>query len=84
MDSAGVAGTFVSNRDRAVALYDERFYRMWEFYLAACEAAFYYDGLFVFQMQLSLKAGAVPCRRDYIAHTEQKLRHCEKKWPALV
>jgi cyclopropane-fatty-acyl-phospholipid synthase len=64
---------FMSNRDRAVELYDERFCRMWEFYLAASQTGFEYDNLFVFQMQLARRHAAVPMRRDYIAAAEAKL-----------
>ena len=61
---------FMANRARAAALYDERFCRMWEFYLAACEAAFRRNGLVVFQIQLSKRFEAVPLTRDYIAARE--------------
>lgn len=57
---------FTENRQILAALYDERFCRMWEFYLAACEAAFRYTGLVVFQIQLSKRIDAVPLTRDYI------------------
>ena len=60
----------MANRARAAALYDERFCRMWEFYLAACEAAFRRNGLVVFQIQLSKRFEAVPLTRDYIAARE--------------
>jgi cyclopropane-fatty-acyl-phospholipid synthase len=64
---------FLANRDRAIALYDERFARMWEFYLAACEARFRYSGLVVFQIQLSKRIDAVPLTRDYIQEYEREL-----------
>ncbi|MCW5725421.1 MAG: class I SAM-dependent methyltransferase [Maricaulaceae bacterium] len=57
---------FVKNRDKAVALYDERFFRMWEFYLAGSEAGFRDGPLAVFQFQLARRHGAVPVTRDYI------------------
>lgn len=62
---------FMANRDRAVALYDERFCRMWEYYLAYCEASFRESFLVVFQLQLSRRADAVPLTRDYIAAAER-------------
>jgi cyclopropane-fatty-acyl-phospholipid synthase len=62
---------FKARREEAVRLYDERFYRMWEFYLAACEMSFRYDGLMVFQIQLAKRIGAVPLTRDYISAYEQ-------------
>ena len=57
---------FVSNRDRARAMYDERFCRMWEFYLTACEVGFLSKELNVFQLQLAKDLDAVPETRDYI------------------
>ena len=63
---------FLANRDRVTAIYDERFCRMWEFYLAGCEAAFRHTGLVVFQIQLSKRIDAVPLTRDYIAARERE------------
>jgi cyclopropane-fatty-acyl-phospholipid synthase len=57
---------FMSNRDHLAAVYDERFCRMWEFYLAGCEAGFRCSGLVVFQIQLSKRIDAVPLTREYI------------------
>jgi cyclopropane-fatty-acyl-phospholipid synthase len=59
---------FQANRDKvkAMAGYDERFCRMWEFYLAGCEVAFRYMGQMVFQMQITRDQHAVPLTRDYI------------------
>jgi len=54
---------FSANRVQVAALYDERFCRMWEFYLAACEASFRYSGLVVFQIQLTRKSGVLPLIR---------------------
>ncbi|HUL08832.1 MAG TPA: cyclopropane-fatty-acyl-phospholipid synthase family protein, partial [Candidatus Acidoferrum sp.] len=62
---------FEGNRDRIRALYDERFCRMWEFYLAGCEIAFLHLGQMVFQMQLSRRLETVPLTRDYIAEFER-------------
>ncbi len=61
---------FVSNRDRACAMYDERFCRMWEFYLTACEVGFLSKELNVFQIQLAKDLDAVPETRDYIHEFE--------------
>lgn len=69
---------FVANWDKAVALYDERFCRMWEFYLASSEAAFRHDRLFIFQLQLARHQDAVPFRRDYIEEAEAALRRQEQ------
>lgn len=49
-----------------VALYDERFYRMWEFYLGGAINAFRFDDHVVFQLQLSRKRDAVPITREYL------------------
>ena len=61
---------FAANRDRARALYDERFCRMWEFYLAASEASFRHMGNVVFQLQLAKRQDAVPLTRDYVTAWE--------------
>jgi cyclopropane-fatty-acyl-phospholipid synthase len=68
---------FLSRRAEAAAVLDERFCRMWEFYLAAGEAGFRYGGLMVFQIQLAKVVGAVPRTRDYISAEEERLRQRE-------
>ena len=62
---------FLAARDRVIALYDERFCRMWEFYLAASEIAFRHQGHVVYQIQLSRKVDAVPLTRDYMFDFER-------------
>ena len=62
---------FVSNWDRARSMYDERFCRMWEFYLTACEVGFLNNIMTVFQIQLAKDPGAVPETRDYIHEFEE-------------
>ncbi len=57
---------FLVNRQDAAALYDERFCRMWEFYLAGFEAAFRFDDLVVFQFQLAKRLDTVPRTRNYL------------------
>lgn len=57
---------FQANRDHARDLFDERFCRMWEYYLAACEMMFRNGDLMVFQLQLTRKRDAVPLTRDYL------------------
>ena len=74
---------FLARREEALALYDERFCRMWEFYLAACEGAFRHGGLMVFQIQLAKRQDAVPLTRDYIAAREATLRATEDQRPAI-
>jgi cyclopropane-fatty-acyl-phospholipid synthase len=61
---------FARNRDAIAAIYDERFCRMWEFYLVACELAFRHQAHFVWQAQLAHRQDAVPLTRDYIAEAE--------------
>ncbi len=57
---------FLERRGEARAMYDERFCRMWEFYLACSEVAFRELGHMVFQLQLTKKQTAVPLSRDYL------------------
>lgn len=57
---------FDAHRDAAAALYDERFCRMWEFYLAAVELGFLNGSNMVFQLLLSTQRAAVPIVRDYM------------------
>jgi cyclopropane-fatty-acyl-phospholipid synthase len=61
---------FQENRDKIMELYDERFCRMWEFYLQGCEAAFRWMNQMVFQIQITKRQDAVPLTRDYIAAWE--------------
>ena len=65
---------FMARRDEAAALYDERFCRMWEFYLAGSEACFRLGQHVNCQFQLAKKVGVVPMTRSYIAAREQALR----------
>jgi cyclopropane-fatty-acyl-phospholipid synthase len=61
---------FARNRDAIAAIYDERFCRMWEFYLVGSELAFRHQGHFVWQAQLAHRQDVVPLTRDYIAEAE--------------
>jgi cyclopropane-fatty-acyl-phospholipid synthase len=63
---------FMARREEAVALYDERFARMWEFYLAASEAAFRYQDLVVFQIQIAKNKLSVPRTRNYITDFDRR------------
>ncbi len=75
---------FLAHREDAARFYDERFVRMWEFYLAASEMAFSKQNTMVFQIQLSKRQGIVPITRDYIAQEEARLRAAEaSKGPPL-
>ncbi|MGE0668525.1 MAG: class I SAM-dependent methyltransferase [Sphingomonadales bacterium] len=57
---------FQRNREKVKALYDERFCRMFELFLAGCVGSFHWGGLVVFQMQLGRKVDSVPLTRDYL------------------
>lgn len=70
---------FMLNRDKAKAIYDERFCRMWEFYLAGSEAAFRWQNMMVFQIQLAHKQDAVPLTRNYIEQEEKRLKRLETR-----
>lgn len=59
---------FLANRDEIKERKGERFCRMWEFYLAACESAFKDADLVVFQFQLAKQHGVIPVTRDYLYH----------------
>lgn len=69
---------FMAHKAEAAALYDERFVRMWEFYLAASEMAFTHENFFIFQMQIVKKRTAVPDNRNYIQEREAELKAFEE------
>jgi len=62
---------FMAQREKALGLYDERFCRMWEFYLIGCEIAFRRMGQMVFQIQIAKRQDSVPLTRDYITDWER-------------
>jgi cyclopropane-fatty-acyl-phospholipid synthase len=64
---------FLANREKAKAIYDERFCRMWEFYLSGSEAAFRWQDLMVFQIQLTKKNDTLPLTRGYMDKCEKAL-----------
>jgi cyclopropane-fatty-acyl-phospholipid synthase len=64
----------VAARDAIVDLYDERFFRLWTFYLAGAGAAFRNGGLCNYQIQLAKSRTAIPVTRDYIGEAEARLR----------
>jgi cyclopropane-fatty-acyl-phospholipid synthase len=68
---------FLAHRDEVVRLYDQRFVRMWEFYLACSEMAFRLGEMVVFQVQMAKQKGLTPPTRDYIAREEARLRAIE-------
>lgn len=65
---------FLANREQVAALKDERFCRMWEFYLALSEIGFHYMDLMNFQFQIARHQEALPFTRDYIDKAEAGLR----------
>jgi cyclopropane-fatty-acyl-phospholipid synthase len=69
---------FMARRAEAVQLFDERFAKMWEFYLAGCEMAFRKQNMMVFQIQITKRQGVVPMTRDYIGREEARLRGVER------
>jgi cyclopropane-fatty-acyl-phospholipid synthase len=68
---------FDENRERVRAIYDDRFCRMWEFYLVGCEIAFRRLNQMVFQIQIARRQEAVPLTRDYIYEFERAHRERE-------
>jgi len=68
---------FDANRARVAALYDERFCRMWEFYLISAEMMFRTGSQEVFHMQLSKKRDAAPIVRDYITDLQREYKRRE-------
>ncbi|MDB5512418.1 MAG: cyclopropane-fatty-acyl-phospholipid synthase [Enterovirga sp.] len=69
---------FMARADVVTRLYDERFVRMWEFYFTLCEAAFRWEDVVVFQVQLAKRNDALPLTRDYVARAEEALREAER------
>lgn len=60
-------------REEIVALYDARFFRMWQFYLAGGISAFRHEGHVVFQLLIARRPGSLPTTRDYMFAAEKKL-----------
>ena len=57
---------FIKNKDKAIKMFDEKFFRMWEFYLTSSETAFRWGDQVVFQLQLTKELHTAPSTRDYI------------------
>ena len=74
---------FANNRERAREIYDERFCRMWEFYLAASECAFRFAGMNNFQIQFVKNQHALPLTRNYMIEEEERLRKIDSRRPRL-
>jgi cyclopropane-fatty-acyl-phospholipid synthase len=70
---------FEARRAEMAALYDERFCRMWEFYLAGAEMGFRYGTHMNFQLQLTRRLDALPLTRDYMGEAERALAKREPR-----
>ena len=57
---------FLNNKSKVLDMFDEKFFRMWEFYLTSCEMAFKWGDQVVFQLQLTKDNISAPNTRDYI------------------
>jgi cyclopropane-fatty-acyl-phospholipid synthase len=68
---------FLAHKEQVERIYDPRFVRMWEFYLASAEVNFRDHAAMVFQIQLTKRQGVVPMTRDYILHEERRFRAAE-------
>ncbi|THD59512.1 cyclopropane-fatty-acyl-phospholipid synthase family protein [Phenylobacterium sp.] len=64
---------FTAQRAEVARMYDERFCRMWEFYLSISELAFRHRGHMVFQLQLTKRIDAAPITRDYMARNDPRI-----------
>ena len=70
---------FEANRDKVIAMYDENFARMWEFYLISAEMMFTTGNQLVFHLQLARKRDAAPLTRDYITELQRTYRRLESE-----
>ena len=57
---------FLKNKEKVLSMFDEKFFRMFEFYLSSCEMAFKHGDQVVYQIQLTKKLNTAPPTRDYI------------------
>ncbi|MEA3001536.1 MAG: cyclopropane-fatty-acyl-phospholipid synthase, partial [Sphingomonadales bacterium] len=65
---------YKANRDKIVAMYDERFYRLWQFYLAVSLTMFRDAPMGVYQLQYLRRREAAPITRDYMFEAEAALK----------
>lgn len=70
---------FQANRAKVAQMYDERFCRMWEFYLISAEMMFRTGSQLVFHMQLAKKRDAAPIVRDYITDIQRQYQTVERE-----
>ncbi len=68
---------FEATRAEIAAMYDEKFCRMWEFYLISAEMMFRTGSQLVFHMQLARQRDAAPITRDYVTDTQRRYREIE-------
>ena len=68
----------VAHQEEITALYDERFFRMWQFYLVGAEAAFRYGEMVNWQVQYVKRRDAIPMTRDYMYEEAERLRSLEE------
>ena len=68
----------MAHQEEITGLYDERFFRMWQFYLAGAEAAFRYGGLVNWQLQYVKRRDAIPMTWDYMFEEERRLHQLEE------
>ena len=59
----------IANKEKIIQMFDEKFFRMWEFYLASCESAFKWGDQVVYQLQLTKNYTSTPATREYIYKT---------------
>jgi cyclopropane-fatty-acyl-phospholipid synthase len=78
------AQRFEENRAQVAKMYDERFCRMWEFYLISAEMMFRTGSQLVFHMQLARKRDAVPITRDYVTDTQRQFKTLEDERLAIL
>ena len=71
---------FMARAEQVKALYGQRFFRMWEYYLVLCEIGFRRRTNMVFQMQLTRRLNALPMTRDYMFYSPSRDRHVAA-WP---
>ena len=64
----------MAKRAEIEAIYDARFFRMWQYYFAGCTSAFEHGVLCVYQLQYVRQRGSLPLTRDYMTHEEARLR----------
>ena len=70
---------FLAHREDVERIYDKRFVRMWEFYLAASEMSFREQNMMVMQIQLTKNQNVLPITRDYMMRAEERLRALERE-----